>query len=173
MYANQINKTLKHVKGFKGVYAFDEIEGVDFDGKFTAAVINQDSHEKAGSHWFSTIYIKETKSPYYTTCYFIDSLGRQPDYYQHSLTNMINQNSDVTVHLNKRLQSLYSSTCGEYCCMFVILMSQKMSYSDILNYFSSDTSHNDEIVDEFMRDLPSVNYVKRGMKSLKALLHYK
>ena len=50
----------------------------------------------------------------------------------------------------KQLQSIISSFCGYYCCMFCMLRCRRVDITRIVNMFTTDTAFNDSIAHSFV-----------------------
>lgn len=117
-----------------GVYAADMLPK-----KFqipAAFIVNTDTSNSRGEHWIS-IYINEN----YEGEYF-DSYGLAPMVKEHIIF--------LKTHCNKfsynkiMLQSLTTSLCGHYCCLYVGAKARKFTMTDFVNhYYNKDVYSND------------------------------
>lgn len=105
-------------------------------------IVNTDSSDKPGSHW-QGIWITSTRQKERIS-YFFDSYGQTP--YNTNIRAFIKNNSDRTTWNNKQIQSLQSYSCGEYCCLFALSMSQNKSLRCFFRQFEDNFEKNDETV---------------------------
>jgi len=111
---------------FRGVYAADELKKIKVvPGIY---IINCDTSNLPGSHWIC-IYFSPLMQGYY-----FDSYGIPPYIPQHKY--FLIKNSKHCWKYNKvELQSLDSSVCGHYCCLFVMFVSQGHAADDFAKKF--------------------------------------
>lgn len=144
MNTSEIRKALSLARaGSIGVYAADR---VPFNLTLPAAlVVNTDPASKPGQHWIA-IYIDKNGSGVY-----FDSYGEQPTsrHHRHRLRQLCKR----VEYNRKRLQSLDSTVCGEYCIMFIYNMCSGRTLRSFCNVFSRDTRSNDRIVSQFCSKL--------------------
>ena len=104
-------------------------------------VCNTDKSTKPGQHWIAIHVNNNGRGDYF------DSLGQAPD-------------KQFEVHMNKQctkwkfnrrqLQSIISSSCGYYCCMFCMLRCRRVDMTCIVTMFTTDTAFNDSIAHCFV-----------------------
>jgi hypothetical protein len=132
MNTDQIQKLLKNISGFQGVFSSDTLPV-----KPRLLVCNTDPSTKPGEHWIA-IYVDETGRGEY-----FDSFGRVPNEHFESYMNANCRNWTFN---KKQLQSIVSAFCGYYCVVYVTF---RASGNDMLKFtrmFSNDTGFNDMIV---------------------------
>ena len=126
-------KDKKIKKNFKGVYPIDLIpQNLDYP---SLIVVNLDSSEKKGSHWIVLHYISNHIVEHFE--YINNILFKQ------NLTYKYN---------NKRLQSLYSNTCGLFCLFYSYYSSRNEDMVRILRRFGNTYKENEFIVMKFYND---------------------
>lgn len=92
-------------------------------------IANTDSSNKPGSHWVA-FYI-----PKYGVPEFFDSYGQKPNKY---FENFLHQQATFYKYNKQRLQSDFSSLCGNYCCVYLYFKSLKMPTHLFLKKFERD-----------------------------------
>lgn len=132
----QIHRILRHLPNFQGVYSADMLPKNPH-----LLVCNTDESKKPGTHWVA-IYINESGIGE-----FFDSFGRPPDA---RFERYMNVNCRRWIFNNKQLQSLISTFCGYYCCVFVLLRSRNYDMRKIIAMFTNDTGFNDWLVHRFI-----------------------
>lgn len=126
-----------------GCYAADRIP---FNLSLPAAfVANTHPNYKPGEHWVA-VYINNDGDGT-----FFDSYGEPPtvEHHRHRLRRWCRR---ITYN-KKRLQSLESEVCGEYCVMFLHHMCSGGDLQSFCSFFTGDTYRNDDIVATFYREL--------------------
>ena len=122
---------------FRGVYSCDTLPEGDVRGLL---VSNTDPHDKPGEHWIA-MYIDGERGEYF------DSFGRAPNKHFESY---MNKHCTIWTFNKKQLQSIISSFCGYYCCMFCMLSCRRVDMTRIVNMFTTDTGFNDCIAHSFV-----------------------
>ena len=107
-------------------------------------VLNLDSSEKKGSHWIVLHYILNQ-----IVEHIFGSIGRQPDEY---IYNILFKQRLTYKYNNKRLQSLYSNTCGLFCLFYSYYSSRNEDMVRILDRFGTSYKENEFIVIKFYND---------------------
>ena len=124
-----------------GVFAADELPlNLTFPCAFIA---NTESSSLKGSHWCVFFF------PNSNTVEYFDSYGKPIDYYNDCFPKYVSNFSTIIINL-KQLQSFNSSVCGMYCLFFILHRLNGVSFNNIINIFSANTSYNDEFVYNFI-----------------------
>lgn len=127
------NKDIK--KYFRGVFPSDKLPKTF--KKPALLIANTDPSTKRGSHWIA-FFIPKTGQPEY-----FDSLGQTPE--KKEFIDFLKRHGAKFVHNKKRLQGSFSTTCGNYCGVYLYFKSKKASFKQFLKLFSSTNFHlNDE-----------------------------
>ena len=106
-------------------------------------VVNLDTSEKKGSHWIVLHYILNHIVEHF------NSIGRKPDEY---INNILFKQNLTYKYNNKRLQSLYSNTCGLFCLFYSYYSSRNEDMVRILERFGTSYKENEFIVLKFYND---------------------
>jgi hypothetical protein len=121
---------------FQGVFSADTLPDVP-----SLLVCNTDKSTKPGLHWIAIYVDNDGRGEYF------DSFGRAPN--EHFKHYMDKHCSKWT--FNKRqLQSIVSSFCGYYCCMYCMLRSRRVDMTRVVGMFTNDTGFNDTIAHGFV-----------------------
>ena len=135
MNTDQIVRILKHVNKFQGVFSADTLP--DYP---RLLVCNTDPSTKPGIHWIA-IYVNDGRGEYF------DSFGRPPE---GVFETYMNRHCTVWTFNKRQLQSIISSFCGFYCCVYCICRSRELDLPRIVSMFTNDTGFNDYIVHRFI-----------------------
>ena len=135
MNTNQINKSLKNYKHFKGTYPKDLLP--KFKNKPFAIIVNTDSSDKAGEHWVAIFSDNEM------TEYF-DSFGLPP--LHHEIIKYLDSIANDWHYNSLTIQSVTSMTCGLFCVLYIKLRLSGYTYSDIIALFCHKLKLNDLLV---------------------------
>ena len=134
-----------------GVYAADQIPR---SLSLPAAVVtNIDTSDKLGSHWVAFYIDKNAKGTYF------DSYGLSPVSRHH--IERLRRNCATFKWNEKKLQSVNSKVCGEYCVMFLCYMCSGRSLRSFCNIFSRDSHVNDALAAKFYEKVKRKNHRKR------------
>ena len=136
MNGDQIERLLRNVKEFDGVFSVDNLPDEP-----RLLVCNLDPSHRSGSHWIC-IYVDDK-----TVGEYFDSLGRAPD---GALECYMNSKCSSWTYSRRQLQSILSAFCGHYCVYFCLLRSRGLTMNNIVASFSSDTAFNDYYVHSFV-----------------------
>ena len=151
MNSEKIRRLVKKCKVLKptfiGVYARDNLPTRRLSElKSWALIINLDTINQPGSHWVA-IYIPQKKS----YMEYFDSTGRPP--YHQTIIHFLKQRK-YYLYNDKVLQSVYTTTCGQYCLFYLCSRAHGIDYIDILNLFKiNDTLYNDRLVNRVVGDI--------------------
>ena len=78
-------------------------------------------------HWLCCVFPDSVAG---NSVIFFDSLGKRISNYHREIEYFIKSNSFIVKYcVNFRIQSLYSSRCGEYCVYFLMKIISRMNYS--------------------------------------------
>jgi len=138
MYEFTIEKILttdkKTSKIFLGAFAKNEVPT-----KFNLPacfIANTHCRNKPGQHWLAFYYDNKGN------CYFFDSYGRSPLYY--NFENYIKKTAKSCYYSNNRIQG-YSYICGLYCIFFLLFKArnkEKLFFSK----FTKNLNKNDRYI---------------------------
>ena len=121
---------------FQGVFSSDTLPSQP-----RLLVCNTDPSYKPGTHWIAIHVDRNGCGEYF------DSFGRPPDKHCERYMNTYCR----TWTFNRvQLQSIISSFCGFYCCMFCLLRCRSVDMNKFVNLFTNDTGFNDSIVHSFI-----------------------
>jgi hypothetical protein len=125
---------------FIGTFAADQMPTIQ---QYPCAfVVNLDPKSKPGSHWMAYYFTADGQGEYF------DSYGQQPI---GRFLTYLKKNCDGWVSSNTQVQNHASSTCGQYCIMFIYFRARGISMKQFLSYFSSrDFAYNDSLVVELV-----------------------
>ena len=150
-----IEQDPKSKNKFCGVYPSDILPVIQH---YPCGIIcNTDPHTEKGSHWVAMYF------PYKGAAEFFDSYGNHPSVYNETFVKILNNNSSRWSYNRRCLQSLTSSTCGQFCLYYIMNRNRSKSMSKIVDSFSKDTSVNDHRVTVFVRRY--LNRVKPGKRN--------
>ena len=121
-------------KIFLGAFAKNE---VPTKFKLPACFIaNTQSRNKPGQHWLAFYY--DVKG----NCYFFDSYGRSPIYY--NFENYIEKTAKSCYYSDNRIQG-YSYICGLYC-IFYLLFKARNKEKLFFSKFTKNLNKNDKYI---------------------------
>jgi hypothetical protein len=121
---------------FQGVYSIDTLPP-----KPTLLVCNTDPSTKPGRHWIAIYVDKNGRGEYF------DSFGRAPN---KQFADYLNEHCSIWTFNKKQLQSIISSFCGYYCCMYCLYRCRGVDLNGITKLFTNDTAFNDSIAHSFV-----------------------
>lgn len=119
------NKNIK--KYFRGVFPSDKLPKKI--KKPSLLIVNTDPSTSKGSHWVA-FYIPRTGKPEY-----FDSLGRIPE--KKEFLEFLAKHGKTFDYNKKRLQGTFSTTCGNYCGVYLYFRSKNIPFKQFLKLFSS------------------------------------
>ena len=123
---------------FKGVYATDEIERLDFNPPYIIIVNTQPSYLD-GKHWIC-MFIDQQEKEYF------DSLGNPP---LPTMKRFLTKMGGCYQFNKERLQHPSTNSCGHFCLYYSYYKCRGYSMKDILNKFNSDLMVNSYKVNYF------------------------
>lgn len=147
---------------FCGVYASDNLPSV-IESYPCGLIVNTDKETESGSHWVAMYFPTKDRGE------FFDSYGNSPDFYRKNFKTFLDGHSRTWIYNSRCLQSLTSSTCGQFCLYFVINRNHGKTLSLIVNSFSETLSINDHRVIMFVRRYLSFLKPKKQVNSHVAL----
>ena len=152
MNTKQITRAISGLKANSiGVYAADHIpRSLTLPGN---VVTNVDTSDKPGSHWVAFYIDKNAKGTYF------DSYGLAPVSGHH--IDRLRRNCASFKQYKKKLQSVNSKVCGEYCIMFLCYMCSSRTLRAFCNIFSRDSHVNDALAAKFYENIKRKNHRKR------------
>lgn len=128
-------------------------------------IANIDKQHQAGTHWIA-MYINV---PAGTGSYF-DPYGASPETeFTHFMCRLA---SNQWIYNRLRLQSSYSTTCGQFCVMFVWYKCRGYAFDEFIDLFHDEPTINEVVVTNFMKrqfglDMPIIDtdyLAQRGEK---------
>ena len=149
-------------KVFNGVFSIDTLPKKFKPGIY---IVNTDKSGNPGIHWICLLKMQSNESVEY-----FDSYGRGP--YHPEILHFIGKNFK---YCERQLQSLFSSTCGQYCCFVAHQRAVGKSFKEILNTFCRDPEINDAFVNDYIKynfsvDVNIYDYDFIGKQIAKSLL---
>jgi hypothetical protein len=131
-----------------GVFAVDKLPKLK---AFPCCLIqNLDTSKQKGSHWTAT-YIDHERYGFY-----FDSYGNCPS---KVVERYLRKNCFDFMHNGKRVQGLYSSSCGQHCLYCLFHKANGKSFEEIIDSYASDLDENDNMVTEFVNSNFNMNTV--------------
>jgi len=126
MDTHQLNKALGKYKNFNGVFARDQLAGVEF--KLGGYVINTDPSNKPGEHWVAVFFNDSYHGEYF------DSFGFPP--LHRDIINFLDEHSIRGWTYNSRsIQNILSVSCGYFCYLFLSFRFNDLSMQDFQDFF--------------------------------------
>ena len=125
-----------------GVYPIDRLP--EPKGYPECVIVNLDPHFKPGSHWMAVYIDAEGFGE------FFDSYGRAPETKQ--IKKYLEDNCLDWTTSNKRLQSPFTSTCGQYCIYFLYYRVRGRPMKDVVEDFTHDFEENDTTVTTWLNE---------------------
>lgn len=110
-------------------------------------VFNLDTKRGPGTHWTMVSNI----NPLYV--YYFDSFGEPPP--EHVL-RMMKSTGKQLLRNNRQVQDIKADSCGYWCIFMINMLLQGHSPADINNWFTTDSAHNERILNDF--------YIKNPLK---------
>lgn len=104
-----IDDMLKSIPAYQGCYAADGLPKKKVAGT-SYYVVNMQDKNKPGNHWMCIIKEKDK-------IYFIDPFGFPPNNY---ISSWLHSRKLPIYYNDKDLQAFNASSCGYWCCYFII-----------------------------------------------------
>ena len=139
---NYLLKDSISLSKFRGIYAIDKLNFKLPDAE-SFFVCNTDESYKKGKHWV-IIYINSDKN----VVEYFDSLGKKPAI---RFKSFMRQDNRYILYSHKKLQGVYSESCGFFCLYFVYLRCRGVDYKSLLNSFSKSLNANEKYVTDFIK----------------------
>jgi hypothetical protein len=130
-----------------GVYPIDQLP--EPKGYPECCVVNLDPASKPGSHWMAVYIDPEGFGE------FFDSYGRRPEKKQ--ILKYLKCNCLDWTYNDKMLQSVFASTCGQYCIYYLYYRVRGKPLKQIVNDFGQDLEVNDMKVTSWLNANFDVN----------------
>lgn len=157
-----MEQDLKSRNKFCGIYASDTLPS-EIEHFPCGLIVNTDPQAEKGTHWLAMYFPTKERGE------FFDSYGNPPDFYRKNFETFLDTHSRTWTYNHRCLQSLNSSTCGQFCLYFIINRNRGKSLSMIVKSFSKNPSINDHRVSVFVRRYLSLLKTKRQSKHQIAL----
>lgn len=136
-----IQNKLKKINQFKGVFPINHLNKSLLEkDENIFLIINTDSCRGVGLHWFIL-------EKYKGKIYIFDSLGSILNNYK--IIKRIFKKK--IVHNKSQIQDVTSSSCGEFCLLFINLRLIGFSYNEILSFFDKNVEYNEKILKKLQK----------------------
>lgn len=153
---------------YLGVFPRDRIPITSLDSP-CCLVHNTDPYGQSGTHWVAIYKDRHNRG------FYFDSFGIPP---QHRESKLCLDHCKEYYYNKRKLQSIWSTVCGQYCIFFVTHMARGYSMDQIIKFLNdnNDTESNDTFVNDYITtkyniaNLSTVDYpfiLKQISKSLK------
>jgi len=135
------DKVMKNI--IKGIYAADEIP-MRVESYPFGFIANTDVRGQPGTHWVAFYVPSEEKG------YFFDSYADEPGYFSDRFDIFFSKNNLELTYNRRRLQSLNSNVCGQYCCFYLLHACRDVRSTRIFSNFSDNFELNDAYVNDYI-----------------------
>ena len=159
LYNDQIERVMDNYKqkGFKGVFAIDEIDKIPISNKM-GVILNLDKSNEPGSHWVA-LYI-DTEDDQAVEYY--DSYGEDPPESLmkdiKGLVDKINPDIYLKFKINRiKQQAENSDSCGIHSMMFLIDRFNGKPFVDCTGW--SEVTKSEKKAKKFKKELESFDYI--------------
>ena len=125
--------------------------------RLAGLIVNSDDHNKPGEHWVAMYVDRDGRRSYF------GSYGLPPIIPQH--VPRLRRNCKFYRHNLKQLQSDTSDVCGQFCIVFLHLISCGSNLAEFDSLFSSDFGKNDKIVRDYYNAFSSRGTLKKNYKN--------
>jgi len=139
MNTNDINNVIGDLDCFMGTYAKDQLPIKTFIKRPLGFIINTDPSYKSGEHWVALFITDMNKAEYF------DSFGQDPICCEILELLKFNNISEI-IYNHKRIQSIFSISCGAFCILYLKMRCNKYSFHEFLKLFSSNTLNNEILI---------------------------
>ena len=129
---------------FKGVYASDRLPQRIKDYP-CCYIANVDRSGQKGSHWCAFFFDQEENGQ------FFDSYGNPPEFYTSRFNTFLNRNCTKWDFNTIRVQSDFTTVCGQYCLYYILFKCKGGSLNDMMNLFGEDFYNNDVAVNDVVK----------------------
>ena len=133
MDTTTIKRLLKTYKCFKGVFPSDQMP-YHYELPLNI-IVNTDPSYKPGQHWVGVSINREGVG------YYFDSFGFPPTV--PSIVEYLNKKSKYWSFNQTKLQNAKSTTCGNYCVLFMIFRCNNLSPRKFISQFTENSVEND------------------------------
>ena len=148
------SKQLQHIcsldtniqKQFLGVFPVDKLpKHVPYP---CCLIANTQPSSHKGEHWVALFIDDEKQGTYF--CSYGQDANKQ-------LNKWMNLHTSNWINSRKRLQGVVSTTCGQYCLLYLHFRCSDVTHQTVMSLFSSDYNENDIIVTTFINALYDQN----------------
>ena len=155
----QIKRALEHntftKKTFSGVFSADVLPEI-IDTFPCGFVANTDPSTEPGTHWIALYFPSRGKGE------FFDSYGYPPDNYGEAFKSY-----GVETWNKRKIQSSWSTVCGQYCIFYFYHKSRGYSMNKIVNMFTDNVCLNDCNVFRYVKKHFNVTIENQPLCGLK------
>lgn len=154
----------KTSKNFKGVFPSDCLpKKIKKSNSDSFVIANTHDKTKSGEHWVGFYFPKNsTKGEYF------DSFGQKP--VNKSFIKFLKRNSKSFKYNKQQLQSDFSTTCGQWCCLYMYYRCTGKTLKQFLKMFSKKNfSFNDKKVIYLYQKYygaPQLHHIQKGGKKI-------
>lgn len=112
----------------------------------TCFILNTHNHNQPGEHWLAMFFDN------YNHAEFFDPYGLHPRVY--GLEEYLNKQSIFWTYNDKRLQSYYSTMCGQICLFYLFFKCRNFSLKSIQQLLKDDNDYetNEFIIEYFIKN---------------------
>ena len=141
---------MKGIGNFSGVYSSDNMKDPMIYPSYL--IVNFSPSFSPGTHFIAMIFDEEQ------TCTYFDPLGlaKAPKI----IHDFMKKNSENIKEINRPIQSPFSSYCGFYCMLVIMMHANKMSISSTLLHFPLSSLRNDELCISILTKLFKLYYLE-------------
>lgn len=136
---------------YVGCYAFDNVPELHLPAQTSSfVVLNQDPKDRPGSHWIvCEINVQYREFDGNLLSIYFDSYGHPPPPHMKAHLQRILGNNFL--YNQKEMQGLFSTTCGQWCMLYILQRCKGQNLEKFLNMFSSNRLvENDKIVNKWI-----------------------
>ena len=167
MNTSMINRLMERAPfavNYQGTFALDKFKAAFKAAPYDAYIFNTHTSDKPGEHWLATIGLDET-------VYFFDSYGFTKKRFSDIQQFITDNCSEMRMAGSACLQGVGSTTCGDYCVVFLLLIMRGWSCERFyLNMLRQPNSHErDHQIRLFIKQLTLLLAVPQASGSLEPL----